>query len=235
VDLDLVFLGTAGSMPTAQATIAVSGGTSPPDPTSPPPVNFFLCGPDPNANPTCTSDGTSIGTGDLVNQPGGTTTDGIAVATSPFVNTSASTLAPGFYCFRATWAGDTNYPGSIANPDNTGECFRVQDTSSVSSTHHWIPNDVATAKSDTGTPLNGTLTVQLYTGTGCVAGNEVANHAYTTTVTNNATDTVTLTTTNTDEFNSSVSWLVTFTSSDPGVAQPANSPHCENSTLTVTN
>src|SRR5204863_2438527 len=76
------------------ATVSISGTGSRPDPTGT--VTFYLCGPS-SSDPDCTSGGTSIGTGTLANQSGGTTTDGTAVATSPDVNTSASPLAVGHY------------------------------------------------------------------------------------------------------------------------------------------
>ncbi len=111
-----------GTAVTDTATVTVTGATSPTDPTGT--VNFFLCGPDTSANPTCTSDGTAIGSGTLV---GGTPNDGIATAVSPEVNTGAG-LANGHYCFRAEWPGDPTYgtfSPPITNPDNTEECFQV--------------------------------------------------------------------------------------------------------------
>ncbi len=85
-------------------------------------VTFFLCSHVP-AGSSCSSGGTNIGTGSLSGS--GAT----ASATSPDVNTSASPLTPGRYCFRATWPGDTNYPGTLTEfggATGTNECFTVQ-------------------------------------------------------------------------------------------------------------
>jgi hypothetical protein len=136
-------------------------------------------------------------------------------------------------CFRAVYNPDTpNYTGS-SDASSPGECFTVTDTTVSSSAQSWVPNDTATVSSVNHAPLNGTLTVQLYTGTGCVSGNAVGGHTYTKTVTTNTTDTVSLTTSNADVFNHDVSWLVTFTGSDPNVANPPD--RCESSSLTVNN
>jgi hypothetical protein len=53
------------------------------------------------------------------------------------VNTSDSALTPGRYCFRATWPGDTNYPGNLTEfggANGTNECFTVQKISTTSVT-----------------------------------------------------------------------------------------------------
>ena len=87
-------------------------------------VTFFLCGP--IATGACdgsTNVGSKIGTGSLSGSGAS------ASAESPEVNTSASPLAPGRYCFRATWPGDTNYPGALSEfggSSGTNECFTVE-------------------------------------------------------------------------------------------------------------
>lgn len=93
-------------------------------------VSFSLCGPLQSAS-ICSSGGTSVGSGTLSGS--GTT----ATATSPDVN-STTALAPGLYCFGASWSGDTNYPGGASSTSSTGECFTVSkiDTSTVTT-----PND----------------------------------------------------------------------------------------------
>src|SRR5215470_7316533 len=84
-------------------------------------VTFFLCGPIPGGSGSCTSGGTNVGTGGL------TGSGSTATATSPNVNPSAGPLAPGFYCFRAEWPGDANYPGALSGgADGTNECFTVR-------------------------------------------------------------------------------------------------------------
>jgi hypothetical protein len=326
-------------------------------------VTFFLCGPIPGGSGSCSSGGSNIGTGPLSGS--GAT----ASATSPDVNTSASALTPGFYCFRAEWPGDTNYPapltefggasgtnecftvqqipttttttpsagsggmttfGSqvtdhaivqatqagdgtptgtvtffVCNPTQTsggacpapngtqvgtpvttsavanssppassadssaitanmtgtwcfravytpggangsnytgsndatsGECFTVTDTTASTSAQDWLPNDTATVSSANGAPLNGTLTVQLYTGDNCgaTAGAAVTGQLYSMTLSGTGSLAM-LTTTNTTfkvTASTSVSWLVTFSSSDPNVA---GSVHCESTNLTINN
>jgi hypothetical protein len=93
-------------------------------------VTFFLCSQVP-AGSSCNTGGTNIGTGTLSGS--GAT----ASATSPDVNTSASPLTPGRYCFRATWPGDTNYPGALTEfggATGTNECFTVQTITTTTTT-----------------------------------------------------------------------------------------------------
>jgi hypothetical protein len=156
---------------------------------------------------------------------------------SSFADSSAKTVnQTGTWCWRAMYApgppNGSNYTGS--EDASSGECFTVKDTTTSQSAQSWIPNDTASVSSVNGAPLNGTLTVQLYSGTGCVSGNQDATHVYIKTVSNNTTtSTVSLTTTNADVFNHDVSWSVSFTSSDPNVANPT--ARCESSSLTVNN
>jgi hypothetical protein len=92
-------------------------------------VTFFLCGP--IATGSCDSGGANIGTGTLSGS--GKT----ASADSPDVNTSDSPLAPGRYCFRATWPGDTSYPANLSEfggTNGTNECFTVQKISTTTVT-----------------------------------------------------------------------------------------------------
>lgn len=131
-----------GEQVTDTATVTGTGPTNPPDPTSPPNVAFFLCGPTAvSSTGTCSSGGSAVGsTKPLV---GGTPNDGVATAVSDPVNTAASPLLPGRYCFRASWGGDSNYPGTItdgpytAGTENT-ECFVVRQ----------IPTTTVTTPSD---------------------------------------------------------------------------------------
>jgi len=116
---------TPGTTVTDTATITVSGATNPADPTGTAangnPVTFYTCF-DASATPACTSGGTLLGTGNL--NGGAVTNDGIATAVSP----GFSPTANGFYCFRATWPGDSNY-GPFNPPltgiNNANECFQV--------------------------------------------------------------------------------------------------------------
>ena len=96
-----------------------------------------------------------------------------------------------------------------------------------------MPNDTATLTGPTN--LTGTLTFQLYTGDNCGAtsGAPVAGQEYIVPV-NNAASGSTFSTSNTTfkvKASASYSWLVTY--NDNTLGDPA--PHCEKSTLTITN
>jgi hypothetical protein len=131
-------------------------------------------------------------------------------------------------------ANGSNYTGS--SDSTSGECFTVTDTTAATSAQDWLPNDTATVTSAHGAPLNGTLSAQLYTGDNCGAtsGSAVSGQLYSTTL-SDAASPATLTTSNTTfkvTVGTSVSWLVTFTSTDTNVA---SSSHCEVTSLTITN
>jgi hypothetical protein len=192
-------------------------------------VTFFVCNPNQTVGGACPDPA-----GSQVGSPVPTTAvSGSNPPQSTAMSAAITANITGTWCFRAVYSPDTpNYTGS--SDASSGECFTVKDTTVSSSAQSWVPNDAASVSSVNGAPLNGTLTVQLYTGTGCTTGNAVSGHGYTKTVSNNTTaTTVSLTTTNADVFNSDVSWLVTFHSSDPNVADPPS--HCESSSLTVNN
>jgi hypothetical protein len=152
---------------------------------------------------------------------------------------SFTPTSPGTYHWAAVYSGDPpNTNGTSHNLDcsDTSENVTVTDTTAATSAQTWLPNDTGTVTSAGGAPLNGTLSIQLYTGDNCGAtsGSAVAGQLYQTTLTN-ATSPATLTTTNTTftvTASTSVSWLVTFTSSDPNVT---GSSHCESTSLTITN
>jgi hypothetical protein len=213
---------TPGTAVHDTATITVTGGSNPPDPTGT--VTFFLCGP--IATGDCSSGGTNIGTGLLAG--GANTTDGVATAQSPDVNTAASNLASGRYCFRAEWPGDANY-SAISHTDSTLECFAVKDTSSLTTTQNWLPNDSASVTTGSGNAASGSVTFTLYASANCTgtvlgtfANIQVANG---TASTNNTTTYISSTT---------ISWRAVFTPSDPN-AVGGSSSSCETSTLTITN
>jgi hypothetical protein len=155
---------------------------------------------------------------------------------------SFSPSLPGVYTFVASYSGDspnTNSVPTTACPDPTGtEAVTAKDTSSASSAQTWVPNDSATVVSTSSTPthpvadLNGTLTLQLFASSDCTG---TTIQMYTQAVSNASTATIT---SNNSTYVVSgvgphtVSWLVTFTSSDPNVA---NTSHCETTSLTITN
>jgi hypothetical protein len=198
-------------------------------------VTFFVCDPTQTTAGACPTGGTEVGS------PVATT----AVANSNPPGSSADSSAitankTGTWCFRAVYApGGANGSNYFGSEDaSSEECFTVTDTTGSSSEQTWKPNDTATVQSAHGAPLNGTLSVQLFTGNNCgeTSGSAVSGQLYQKTLTN-ATSTAdrTLTTTNTSftvETTAAVSWSVVFTSSDPNVTKSA---HCENTSLTVTN
>jgi hypothetical protein len=127
-----------------------------------------------------------------------------------------------------------NYTGS--SDASSGECFTVTDTTGSTSAQTWLPNDTGTITSAHSAPLNGTLSVQLYSDGTCgkSGGSAVSGQLYSQTLTNAASP-ASLTTNNTTytvSVSAAVSWLVTFTSTDTNVA---GSSHCESTSLTITN
>src|SRR4051812_32302848 len=75
--------------------------------------------------------------------------------------TSATATASvvGVWCFRAVYTSDTaNYTGD--DDSSNGECFAVQDSSSVATHQIWLPNDQATVTSTGGTNVSGTVTFE---------------------------------------------------------------------------
>jgi hypothetical protein len=212
------------------ATIQGTSGGTPPTPTGS--VTFSLCGP--IASGVCTTGGTTVSTNALADSA---PPAGEATATSDQVNTAASPLAPGRYCFRADWPGDTNYPGALTHA-GTGdsECFVVQDTTSVSSAQDWLPNDTATVTATGGTALNGTLKFELFESNDC-SGTAVTGQTYNRTLTNatSLADRTKSTDNSTYKVSAdaSVSWMVTFTP-DAG-SNVTGSSHCETTSLDLTN
>jgi hypothetical protein len=208
---------------TAVVTGSVGGG----DPTGD--VNFFVC-----KLESGLCDGT-INVGSAVpGNPKTLVSDGVAgTYTASATSGSYTPSAVGRYCFRAEYGGDSDYTGSSDSRAN--ECFTVTDTSSASSQQKWLPNDSATAASANGAPLNGTLSIQLYEGGTCT-GTAVSGQLYSKTLTNATTLAArTLATSNTTyevSVSKSVSWLVTFTSTDTYVT---GSTHCESTALTINN
>jgi hypothetical protein len=143
----------------------------------------------------------------------------------------------GTWCFRAVYAPDT--PTFTGSSDATsGECFTVTDSTVATSAQTWLPNDTAAAAPVGGAPLNGTLSIQLFTDGSCGAagGKAVAGQLYQKPLTNATTLADRTLTTNNTSFtvstSTAVSWLVTFASSDPNVT---GSSTCESTSLTIQN
>jgi hypothetical protein len=206
-------------------TAVVTGTSAGGDPDGT--VTFSVCK---LASGTCTTGGNPVGdatTSVVALVPDGSSSTFTSSATS-VAYTPAST---GRYCFRGDYSGSTVY--NTSSDSNSNECFVVTDTTTSSSTQTWLPNDSASVSADHGAKLNGSLTIQLYTGGTCAVGNAVANHSYSQTLTDATTGTVTSANTDyTVSANASVSWKVTFASTDTNVT---GSSHCESSSLTITN
>jgi hypothetical protein len=95
-------------------------------PTSPPNVEFFLCSFAADTTDLCDG-GDAAHTGTSIGSSALSGSGGTATADSPDVNDPTS-LAPGRYCFRAEWAGDSNYPDDLVEygqDPGAVECFVV--------------------------------------------------------------------------------------------------------------
>jgi hypothetical protein len=138
-----------GTAVTDEAVITGSSlvGT-PPNPTGS--VSFFLCGPQgTQVLAVCASGGTSVGS---VNLSG--TTNPVTV-NSP----SVAPTAPGWYCFRAVYSGDSNYPDGSFDSALT-ECFQVaKATPTAATVIHGGPgaDDAAGAPAITSAPIGSTV------------------------------------------------------------------------------
>jgi hypothetical protein len=223
---------TFGSQVTDHAIVqAVTSGDGTPTGT----VTFFICNPNQTTGGACPTGGTQVG------NP--VTTTAVPNSSPPASSADSDAVTAnqtGTWCWRAVYtpggANGANYTGS--SDASAGECFTVTDTTSAASQQTWVPNDSATITAGHGAPLNGTLSIQLYTGDNCGAtsGSAVSGQLYTKTLTNatSAADR-TLATTNTTftvSTSQAVSWKVTFHSGDSNVG---DSTTCEVSNLTITN
>ena len=207
-------------------------------------VAFAICGP--VSTGTCDASSTSS-PGYSAFDPSepvggfGTNAGGNPFGTATSTGTVVTTV--GTYCFYAKYSSNTaNYLGSD-DPNDATECVTVKDTSTTASAQDWLPNDTATFGTAGGNDLNGTVTFTLWpdancnnngTGTDTALYTEPASMSPPITLTNAVPGTK-VSTNNTSvkvKATETVSWLVTFTSSDPNVA---NSSHCEVTSLTITN
>ena len=155
---------------------------------------------------------------------------GTATTDSPNVNTGAG-LAPGRYCFRAEWPGDTNFTAGpyseFGGANGTNECFTVKDTSSITTTQKWLPQDQATVTTAGGTAVSGSVTFSLYengTCSGAAAATFVDNAApfETNNLTYRTSSTI-------------ISWSATFTPTDSNAVDGSTTTRCERSDLTINN
>jgi hypothetical protein len=197
-------------------------------------VNFFICNPTEVANNggTCSTGGTAAGS------PTASATAGSSPPKTEADSDEITASSVGTWCFRAVYvpggANGDNYTGS--SDSSTGECFLVQDSTSVSSEQDWLPNDTATVAATGGTALNGTLVFTLYPTSDCT-GTAVTGQTYNRTLTNASTPAErTKSTGNTTylvKATATVSWKVDFTP-DAGT-NVSGSSHCESTSLTITN
>jgi hypothetical protein len=200
-------------------------------------VDFSLCSPSQMAaasETSCVTGGTDVGSTTTLTDQGSTPPSAVALSAA-FTNGGNGVNQTGTWCWRAVYTPDTsNYTGS--SDSGPGECFTVTDTTSANSAQTWLPNDTGNVSSVNGAPLNGTLSIQLYTGDNCGAtsGSAVSGALYTKGLTGTSSS-ASLTTSNTTHSfltSQSVSWLVKFTSTDSNVT---GSSECEVSSLTITN
>jgi hypothetical protein len=145
-------------------------------------VDFFICGP--IATGTCTSGGTAVGT-DKPCSPGGPV-HACQATSDPVGSSIISTV--GRYCFRAEYSGDSRYDPSSDSGTLESECFTVTDTSSVTTSQDWLPNDTAEVKSAGGTALSGNVTFTLYDNGTCDGAVKYTESVDVTTGTGTASD-----------------------------------------------
>ena len=223
---------------TDTAIVQGSGSSNPPTPTGD--VTFYLCGP--LATGLCTA-GTQVG--DPVALTSSAPPPGEASATSAQVNTPGSPLAPGRYCFRATWPGDSNYIGALShNGTGDSECFVVKQIPTlIATTQRAYPNDSATiTSSQSGDSItSGTVTFRLYdTLANCQAHGVTADQGgllYTKAVTLSSTNTAsTDNSTVAVNTNTTVYWWVTYTPAAGDTAHEGRQSDClENTQFVFTN
>jgi hypothetical protein len=105
------------------ATITVNGGTTPPAPSGTTSVSFYLCSSQTQIS-SCTASANTLKTTKLVS------TATHQAGTNDYVVQSGSfSVGAGYYCWTATWPGDSNYQptgGATVFQDNgQGECLHV--------------------------------------------------------------------------------------------------------------
>jgi hypothetical protein len=211
-------------------------------------VDFFICDPATvagNISGNCSSGGVSAGANKPLSALAGQPTPSATADSDAVIANSV-----GLWCFRAVYtpggANGANYNGSsdpAADSLSKSECFLVQDSTSMTSAQTWVPNDSATVTATGGTALNGTIDIQMYTGS-CLADHsdvavgatKVSGQDYSTHITNaTALADRTFATSNSTAISqgTTVVWLVTFTP-DSGT-NVIGSKHCESSTLSISN
>ena len=137
---------------------------------------------------------------------------------------SLTPTAIGTYHWVASYTGDS--PNTLATDHNTACTDTAEDVvvisvpSSLSSTQSFIPNDSVTVSASQGGNLAGSVHVQLFETTDCT-GNVL--HDQTLTVSGASPQTVNTTNTTHSTTSANVSWLITYTSTNPAQRSiPAN-------------
>jgi hypothetical protein len=144
---------------------------------------------------------------------------------------------PGTYHWAASYTGDA--PNTLSADHNTSCSDTNEDVvvnqaqTSISTAQKWLPNDSATLSAATGGNLSGNVRFQLFdnstcTGTALYDSGSVA-------VSGASPQTVDSSNTNVLTSSGTVSWLVTYTSSNPAQTDATSSCNTENSSLTITN
>jgi hypothetical protein len=224
-------------------------------------VTFFLCQYAVGAtNTTCpTGSGDQIGTPVALasvsgSDPPRSTAQSLDVNCAASNTTGCATggtftknpLAPGHYCFRATWPGDANYVGALSEDGTISqECFDVTViATNIATTQFYYPNDTATVSTGTGNLPAGSVQFKLFSGadattalSNCNANGSTVGSGgllYETSATiNGTTSSQTVSTSNTSvkmpSDTAHLYWRVTysFTGSVPGYA-PSSSQCVEN-------
>ena len=142
-----------------------------------------------------------------------------------------------YFLLYSKWGTTAGFPSDGGFEEWKVKVYTPAVATTASSEQNWLPNDTARVTTPGGQLLNGTLTIQLYTDGTCGAsgGTAVSGQNYPFTLTNEASGTDHVTTNSSYKVtaSTSVSWLVTFTSSDPNVIE--SSSHCESTALTISN
>jgi hypothetical protein len=187
-------------------------------------MDFSICSPTELTNGTCESGGTFVST-NAVSQIGTTSTsDALSDAYTPD--------APGTWCWRGEYSGDSNYPAS--SDSSSGECFDVVKLQPrISTAQTYTVKDSATISVDSGGGnLLGTVRFRLFVNSTTCAGT-AAYDSGNLSVSGASPQTVDSgTTTFTTTGSRTLSWLVEYTSTNPGHENVSSACHTENGSLT---
>ncbi len=94
-----------------------------------------------------------------------------------------------YFVLYSSWGETAGFPSDGGFEEWKVKVYPPAVGTTATSAQDWLPNDTATITSAGGQALNGTLTIQLYTGGTCAAGSEVAGQLYTFPLANEASGT----------------------------------------------